>query len=187
MNENRAAYTLGLVRDALGQGGIEAGAKLGQGLRVGSTEVSAGQGDVWLENSIRYSTCLSAGAGGIASMAVAGGFQMVPLQNEVWDSDNIFGAAGSTRMTIRSGGVYQVSAGCTFLAGGAMALGLGLFLNGTWLAADMFTSAYGGYIAKTVSLTWYAREADYFEMGVLHGQASAMALSDVRFSVARLA
>ena len=64
MSERRAPYSTGnaprnlaLVRDALGQSGIDEGLKLARGLRVGSREVPAGQGDMWLEKRQKPPAC----------------------------------------------------------------------------------------------------------------------------------
>ena len=95
MSEERTPYSTGnaprnlaLVRDALGQGGIDEGLKLSQGARIGSLEMPAGPGDVWLEHSIRYSTALSAGCFS-ATQALASGTAWVPLTLlvEHWDTD----------------------------------------------------------------------------------------------------
>ena len=100
MSERRAPYILGLVRDGMGQGGIDEGLKLSKGLRVGSIEMPAGAGDVWLENSVRYSTPIGAGGSDALGQSLASGsWSAVNLVSKVWDTDDCLDFARSYQPT----------------------------------------------------------------------------------------
>ena len=66
MSTKKTPRDLALVRDALGQSGIDEGLKLSKGLHLGDVGMPAGEGDLWIENSIRVSTALSAAPAGPA-------------------------------------------------------------------------------------------------------------------------
>jgi hypothetical protein len=188
MKNRQAPYFLALVRDALGQGGIDEGLKLSKGLRVGSVEVPAGLGDVWVENSIRMSTALSAGAyGGTTALGPSAAWLPVPMNTEAWDTDDIFDLAVSTsQMLINTSGVYQMYGYVTFAVDATGIRGIGIMLNGTTLLGSWLIPPLASKTYMTINVTWRLTEGDYVELVIYQNTAGALDVEAPLFSVARV-
>ncbi len=182
-----AGFILRLVWDAMGQGGIEEGLKLTKGLHVGDAAMPAGDGDIWLENSIRYSTALSAGASGVNQiLAVYGGWQPIVFSVEEWDTDDIFDLSSSARMTINTPGVYPMHGYFVFHAGGSGVRGIGIWVNSTRIISAL------SYPNQTISInialdaTWPLEEGDYIQLLAYHDLSVTITILNQLFVVVRV-
>lgn len=189
-NQNGAPYTLALVRDALGQGGIDEGLKLSKGVRVGSLEIPAGAGDVWIENSIRYSTALSAGCFAASQVLASGtAWTALTLQVKHWDTDEMVDLATyPTRFTFKTGGIYAVSGSAVFEDNSNGYRGLGFLLNNLTLIHRVHTAAIAG-LAQCLSLCgiYPFDENDFLEFCGVQNSGSSLDVGFLRFAAARIA
>lgn len=193
MNERRAPYILGLVRDGMGQGGIDEGLKLSKGLRVGSIEMPAGAGDVWLENSVRYSTPIGAGGSDVVGQSLASGsWASVNLLSIVWDTDDCLDFARSySQMVINTDGVYSIFGYGLFAANATGVRGIGLLKNGSIpgssvmiAAQNMAALSVAQHIA--VNATWQFDEGDTLELQAYQSSGGALNLDFSLFSAVRM-
>jgi len=183
-----APYNLALIRDGMGQGGVDEGLKLSKGLRVGQLGAAAGQGDLWLENSVRYSTCLSSGIS-VASfnLPVSGTWSPIQFDTEVWDTDEIADLATyNTRLTVKTSGVYHAHGYCNFGASAVGYRGLNIRRNGTTALGAWIMTAMATGNLMVIDALWLLVEEDYLELCGLHDLAAPNEVVNVVFSMARI-
>ena len=189
MTENRAPYNLALVRDALGQAGIDEGLKVAQGARIGSRQVPAGEGDLWLENSIRFSTCLAGGLS-VSAWTVSASlatWEPIEFDTEEFDTDAMGDLATyPTRLTINSDGMYQIHGYFLFAAAAAGTRAIAILLNGTTVLSAWSNNGVDYAINVFCDALWWLNEMDYLELCAYHDLGATVDISDVLFSAARV-
>lgn len=189
MSEERAPNNLALVRDGMGQGGIDEGLKLSKGLRVGSLEVPAGDGDIWLENSIRYSTAISAGGTDqVGTIVYASAWTPLTIITKAWDTDEIIDLARSyTQLLIKTGGIYSMFGYLQFPLSAVGIRGIGIMLNGTTLlGVHQMPAMSATPTYMTINVTWELVESDYIELVAYQTTPGVLVLEYGAVSVTRL-
>lgn len=166
-------YQVAQLQAALDQAGSPAGGRLQAGLEVGSVGPGPGAGDLELSSSIRESTARGALARASANQLIAPwAWTAVTCGAAAWDSDAMWTAAAPTRLTVRTGGVYVVSAFVVWEAYASGQVMLAVRKNGIEQARVNGTAQ----TCQAVTAIVAAQEADYFDAGALNGTPASLNL-----------
>jgi hypothetical protein len=169
MNDPINPYHLALIRDALGQAGSEQGAGFAGGLRAGGQDVLPAAGDLELLGSIRASIAISAGLTTTVEPSIANAaWAPLPMDTVRWDTDSMANlAAASNRITIRTPGVYLITAKAMFYANATGIRLVGIYLNSSlYIAAGMILPNAGNTMILNCVSIWQCNPGDTLDCQV---------------------
>jgi hypothetical protein len=150
------------------------------GIWVGAVNHAPVTGSLCLEGSILKSKAISARLGSNAAQSIPhASWTALTFNTEVWDEDDLHNLITSIeRLTIRTAGVYSITAQARFAANLSGTRELQIRLNGTTtlaLADCLATAQVNGLVYLNLTTAWKLAPNDY--LSVLVYQTSGAALN----------
>jgi hypothetical protein len=149
------------------------------GLWIGAVSQTPVPGSLCLEGSILKSRAISARVGSNAGQSVPhAAWTALTFNTEVWDEDEMHSLATTTeRLTIRTAGVYLISAQVRFAANTTGTRELQIRLNGTTtlaLADCLATAQANGLVYLNLVTLWKLVVGDYLSAVVYQTSGAAL-------------